>query len=170
MGCEFQQISVSVVWDLRIWYYSVFLISAVNGVADSIIGSSKFKGVHGLSFSWVGWGKTNVSLTLETPSGTPVVHSFLSLHCIHLQRTARNWTVNSVVFSNQMFGSMFPGSQSLWEIWVLLIVYVDVNRWEVLNILRLWRHKQCILRSGPAQVWARWGNITGPRCVCWCED
>ena len=85
-----------------------FFLSAVNGVADSIIGSSKFKGVHGLS-SWVGWGKTNVSLTLETPSGTPVVHSFLSLHCIHLQRKARNWTINSVVFSNQKFGSMFPG-------------------------------------------------------------
>ena len=32
-------------------YGTTLFLSAVDGVADSIVGSSKFKGVHGLSFS-----------------------------------------------------------------------------------------------------------------------
>ena len=89
---------------------SLFL-SAVDGVGDSIVGSSKFKGIHGLYFStWAGRGKTNVSLTLETSSGTPVVQSLWSLHWIHLQRNVRNWAINSVVFfSNQKLGGVFLG-------------------------------------------------------------
>ena len=99
--------------------YLVF--SSVDGVADSIVGSSKFKGVCGLSFySWVCNVKTNVSLKLETYSGTPVVQSLSSLCWIHLHRKARHWTIHSVVvFSNQKLEDMFPGVS-------VLLINVDI--------------------------------------------
>ena len=100
---------------------STLVLYALNDMADSIVASSKFKGVHGLSFSsQAGRGKTNVSLTLETSSGTPVIQSLWSLHWLHLKRKARNWAINSVVFfSNQKLGRVVPGVS-------VLLVYVDL--------------------------------------------
>ena len=96
-------------------------LSAVAGVAVSIVGSSKFKGVYGLYFSsWANRGKTDMPLTWATSSGTPVVQPLWSLHCIHLQRKERNWAINSVVFfSNQKLGRVIPGVS-------VLLVYVDL--------------------------------------------
>ena len=100
---------------------STLVLYALNDMADSIVASSKFKGVHGLSFSsQAGRGKTNVSLILETPSGTPVAQPFWSLHWIHLKRGTRNLAINSVLlFSHHELGSMFPGVS-------VLLVNVDL--------------------------------------------
>ena len=49
MGCVLQHVSGSVVWESQDLVLLSLFLSAVDGVADSIVGSSKFKGVHGLS-------------------------------------------------------------------------------------------------------------------------
>ena len=51
MGCEPQHTSGSVVWESQGLVLLDLVLSAVDGLEDSIEVSSKFKGVHGLSFS-----------------------------------------------------------------------------------------------------------------------
>ena len=51
MGCELQHTSGSVVWETQDLVLLCLVFSAMDGMADSIVGSSKFTGVPGLSFS-----------------------------------------------------------------------------------------------------------------------
>ena len=51
MGCELQQTTESMVWGSQGMVVLCLVYSAVDGMADSIVGSLKFKGVQGLSFS-----------------------------------------------------------------------------------------------------------------------
>ena len=51
MGCELQHNLGSVTCESQDLVLLCLVVSAVDGVADSIVGSSKFKGTHGLSFS-----------------------------------------------------------------------------------------------------------------------
>lgn len=128
--------------------------SSVDGVDNSIVVSSKFKCVHGLSFSsCAGRGEAKVSLTLEKFSRTTVASPFGPCTGWISRGRQETWQLTQLSSSlTRSLGCVPSGLNPIGKCgfsWSLFSLQTDR---EVVNILSLWRHKRWVFRLGQIRL------------------